>query len=104
MEERCKKRTIAFYARVSTEHEAQVNAFENQLDWGKELLKQHPEWTEYHTYYDKGITGTSTQKRPGFMKMLSDAKRHKSAAKSVLLWCDCLSQTMDTRFSGTEEN
>ena len=41
MEERCKKRTIAFYARVSTEHEAQVNAFENQLDWGKELLKQH---------------------------------------------------------------
>lgn len=47
MEERCKKRTIAFYARVSTEHEAQVNAFENQLDWGKELLKQHPEWTEY---------------------------------------------------------
>ena len=77
MEERCKKRTIAFYARVSTEHEAQVNAFENQLDWGKELLKQHPEWTEYHTYYDKGITGTSTQKRPGFMKMLSDAKNHK---------------------------
>ena len=31
-------------------------------------------------------------------------KHRKSAAKSVLLWCDCLSQTMDTRFSGTEEN
>ena len=27
------KRDVAIYARVSTEHEAQLSALENQIDW-----------------------------------------------------------------------
>ena len=39
------KRKVVIYARVSTEHEAQISALENQLDWYRPLLDFHPEWT-----------------------------------------------------------
>ena len=71
------KRTVVIYARVSTEHEAQVSALENQLDWYKPLLEFHPEWTLVERYIDEGITGTSAEKRPEFMRMMEDAKKHK---------------------------
>lgn len=67
-------RSVVIYARVSTEHEAQLSALENQLDWYKPLLEQHPEWTLVHSYVDEGITGTSAKKRPQFMNMLKDAQ------------------------------
>ena len=34
-------RRVCFYGRVSTEHEAQTNALENQMEWYNELLKRH---------------------------------------------------------------
>ena len=71
------KRTVVIYARVSTEHEAQVSALENQLDWYKPLLEFHPEWTLVERYIDEGITGTSAEKRLEFMRMMEDAKKHK---------------------------
>ena len=36
------KRKIAIYARVSTEHEAQISALENQIQYYDEILKKHP--------------------------------------------------------------
>ena len=39
------KRDVAIYARVSTEHEAQLSALENQIDWYKPILAARPEWT-----------------------------------------------------------
>ncbi len=66
---------VVIYARVSTEHEAQLSALGNQLDWYKPLLEQHPEWTLVHSYVDEGITGTSAKKRPQFMQMLADAEK-----------------------------
>ena len=71
------KRKIVIYARVSTEHEAQISALENQLDWYKPLLDLHPEWTLVERYIDEGITGTSAEKRPEFMRMMEDAKKHR---------------------------
>ena len=46
------KRRIAIYARVSTDHEAQLSALGNQLDWYKPLLELHPEWTVVEQYID----------------------------------------------------
>ena len=66
-------RKVAVYARVSTEHEAQLNALENQIDWYKPILAQHPEWEIVRMYVDEGITGTSAQKRPQFLQMIEDA-------------------------------
>ena len=34
------KRDVAIYARVSTEHEAQLSALENQIDWYNQYLLQ----------------------------------------------------------------
>ena len=71
------KRRVAIYARVSTEHEAQLSALENQMDWYKPILAARPEWTLVTQYIDEGITGTSAEKRPQFMKMIEDAKQKK---------------------------
>ena len=68
-----KPRNVVVYARVSTEHEAQLSALENQKDWYKPFLAQHPEWEVVGMYVDEGITGTSAKKRPQFMKMIEDA-------------------------------
>lgn len=71
------KRRVVIYARVSTEHEAQISALENQLDWYKPILAARPEWELVGQYIDEGITGTSAEKRPQFMKMIRDAKQKK---------------------------
>ena len=69
------KKRVVIYARVSTEHEAQISALENQMDWYKPILAARPEWTLVGQYVDEGITGTSAAKRPQFMKMIADAKK-----------------------------
>lgn len=71
------KRRVVIYARVSTEHEAQISALENQVDWYKPILAARPEWELVGQYIDEGITGTSAEKRPQFMKIIKDAKARK---------------------------
>jgi len=68
-------RKVAIYARVSTEHEAQLSALENQIQYYDEILERHPDWLLVDKYIDEGITGTSTKKRKSFMRMMEDAKR-----------------------------
>ena len=72
--EKPENRRVAIYARVSTEHEAQLSALENQKDWYKPILEQNPNWQLVESYIDEGITGTSAEKRPRFMKMIADAE------------------------------
>lgn len=55
-------RTVAIYARVSTEHEAQLSALENQVQYYDDILKKHQDWILYDRYIDEGITGTSIKK------------------------------------------
>ncbi len=69
-----KQRKVAIYARVSTEHEAQISALENQVQYYDEIMEKHPEWELYDRYIDEGITGTSTQKRKNFIRMIKDAE------------------------------
>ena len=70
-------RKVAIYARVSTEHEAQISALENQVQYYDDILSRHKDWTLVDRYIDEGITGTSIQKRESFMRMLKDAKEKK---------------------------
>lgn len=65
------------YARVSTEHEAQINALENQLEWYKIEGSRHSDWEINDVYVDQGITGTQAQKRPEFLRMMEDARKGK---------------------------
>ena len=70
-------RKVAIYARVSTEHEAQISALENQVQYYDDILSRHADWTLVDRYIDEGITGTSIHKRESFMRMLKDTKEKK---------------------------
>lgn len=75
--DRNRARDVAFYGRVSTEHEAQLSALGNQLQWYDDQVCYHPNWNVVAKYIDEGITGTQAKKRPGFLRMIEDAKKGK---------------------------
>ena len=62
--DRNRERTVVFYGRVSTEHEAQLSALENQMQWYEDTAKRFPNWEVVGRYIDEGITGTQAKKRP----------------------------------------
>lgn len=67
---------VVFYARVSTDHEKQVSALDNQIDWYKDYIAQHKDWSLEDYYIDEGITGTSDNKRKEFLRMMNDGIEH----------------------------
>ena len=75
--DRNRERVVVFYGRVSTEHEAQLSALENQMQWYEDQAKFHPNWKVIDKYIDEGITGTQAKKRPSFLSMIEDAKEGK---------------------------
>lgn len=94
--DRNRERTIVFYGRVSTEHEAQLAALENQMQWYDDQAKYHPNWNVLKKYIDRGITGTQAKKRPAFMEMLEDAKRNKFDLIVTREVCRFARNTVDT--------
>ena len=67
------KRKVAAYARVSTDHEDQLNSYEAQCDYYERFIREHDEWEYAGLYSDEGISGTSTKRRNGFNQMVEDA-------------------------------
>ena len=65
------------YARVSTLAEEQEESYDTQVSYYTEKISATKGWTMVKVYSDKGITGTSAEKRPGFMEMIGDAKDGK---------------------------
>ncbi len=94
--DRNRQRRVVFYGRVSTEHEAQLAALENQMQWYEDQAKYHPNWTVLKSYIDRGITGTQAKKRPAFMEMLDDAKYHKFDLIVTREVCRFARNTVDT--------
>lgn len=67
---------VKVYARVSTEHESQVNALVNQKQWYTGQM--YSNWSynpEDDMYVDEGITGTQANMRDDFLRMIHDAKQ-----------------------------
>ena len=65
-----KKRRVAGYARVSTDHEDQQTSYTNYIN-GRD------DWQFAGLYTDEGISGTNTKRREGFKRMIADAKAGK---------------------------
>lgn len=42
--DRNRQRSVVFYGRVSTEHEAQLAALENQMKWYDDIAAKNPNW------------------------------------------------------------
>ncbi len=68
-----KKRRVAAYARVSTDHEEQQSSYEAQVDYYTNYINSRDDWEFVSVYADEGITGCNTKKRDGFNKMVKDA-------------------------------
>ena len=68
-----KKRRVAGYARVSTDHEEQATSYEAQMDYYTNYITSCDDWEFAGMYSDEGITVTNTKKRDGFNRMVEDA-------------------------------
>jgi Site-specific recombinases, DNA invertase Pin homologs len=68
---------VAYYARVSTEKEDQLNSLENQSNYFTEMIKDNSNWTFIDSYIDEGLSGTAVKKRESFLKMINDAESGK---------------------------
>jgi len=67
------KRKVAGYARVSTDSDDQYASYEAQVDYYTTMIKANAEWEFVGIYTDEGISGTSTNRREGFNRMIADA-------------------------------
>ncbi|MFR1524181.1 MAG: recombinase family protein [Bacilli bacterium] len=76
-----KNNKVAIYARLSREDEDKIDgnkesrSIENQIKVLSDYATQN-EFDIFEVYYDDGISG-ATQERPGFHKMMEDAKKKK---------------------------
>ena len=79
---------VAAYARVSTLEESQDESYSTQVNYYEDLIANTQGWSMVKVYSDKGITGTSAEKRPGFQEMIRDA----SAGKIDIILCKSISR------------
>ncbi|MFR1151780.1 MAG: recombinase family protein [Butyricicoccus sp.] len=66
---------VAYYARVSTDKDEQINSLGNQKRYFEDYIAANPHWTFAGGYVDEGISGTSVEGREQFLQMIEDAKR-----------------------------
>jgi site-specific DNA recombinase len=68
---------VVYYARVSTEKDAQLNSLENQIFYYEDFIKKNPNWIFCGGYIDEGISAISATKRENFLKMIEDGNNKK---------------------------
>lgn len=66
---------VAGYCRVSTDEEQQRGSFENQREFFKKAIMEHPDWQFAGIFGDNAKTGTSVVKRFGFQSMMRQAEK-----------------------------
>ena len=66
-----KKRRVAAYCRVSTDHSDQLESLETQKAHYESYILLHSEWEYAGLYYDTGITGTKAEIRDGLQNLLT---------------------------------
>lgn len=71
------EKTVGVYTRVSTTSVNQTSSIENQTKYYTKKVEDTPNWTLHEIYSDEGKSGTSTQHRTEFMRMIEDASQKK---------------------------
>ena len=72
-----RKKKVAAYCRVSTNSSEQLSSLESQKAHYSEMIESNPDWEFAGLYYDRGLSGTSMQKRDGLNSMLKDCRDGK---------------------------
>ena len=70
-----KKMRVAAYCRVSTDSDEQINSYNAQVIHYKDLIMQNKEWDFVDIYADSGISGTQSDNRDEFQRMITDATK-----------------------------
>ena len=68
------KLRVAAYCRVSTDSDEQATSYDAQVEHYTEFIQKNPEWEFAGIYADDGISGTNTQKREDFNRMIDDCE------------------------------
>jgi len=69
------KLRVAAYTRVSSDSADQLNSFAAQNRYYTALISGKENWTMVDIYADRGITGTSVEKREDFQRLMADCRR-----------------------------
>ncbi|MCR5021603.1 recombinase family protein, partial [Ruminococcus sp.] len=72
-----KKLRTAAYCRVSTDDIDQAISIHLQMKEYQKKIKANDDWIYAGTYVDNGFSGTNTLHRPGFLKLIDDARAGK---------------------------
>ena len=98
---------VAAYIRVSSDSDDQLHSFSAQYRYYRELFEHSTDEVLTEIYADEGITGTCTEKRAEFNRMMNDARRHrfdriivKSLTRFARNTKDCLEATRELRQLG----
>ena len=62
------RKLVAAYCRVSTDHEAQLDSLENQMETFRFRAAQRGDWDLVNIYADEGLSGTSLKGRLQFQQ------------------------------------
>lgn len=71
------EKTVAVYARVSTNTEEQISSIENQQMFYEKKINENDNWQLHKIYSDEGKSGMNVKNRPEFLQMITDAKQGK---------------------------
>ena len=66
---------VAAYCRVSSDSADQLHSYAAQIRAYTEMIQQHEHWALVDIYADSGLTGTKTDKREEFNRMMEDCRK-----------------------------
>ena len=69
------KLRVAAYTRVSSDSDDQIHSFAAQNRYYTNLISGKENWVMVDLYADRGVTGTSVEKRDDFQRLLSDCRK-----------------------------
>ena len=68
------KLKVAAYCRVSRFDGSQRSSLENQRAYYEEFIRGNPNWEYAGIYWEAGVSGTQTARRPRLQEMLADCR------------------------------
>ena len=71
------RKKVAAYARVSKDTEQLMHSLSAQVSYYSDLIQRTPDWEYAGVYVDAGLTGTSTEARPEFQRLIADCEAGK---------------------------
>ncbi len=71
------RKKVAAYARVSKDTEKLMHSLSAQISYYSNLIQRTSDWEYAGVYVDAGLTGTNTQARPEFQRLVADCEAGK---------------------------